>query len=369
MTTRLRTHCGCPGRLAVAAHRAARCCAASANGFGLLALSGLLAEEAAAAPDASAAAAAAFRPEGQERHLLLHGRRRLARRFVRPQAEARRARRQGRSPSRRTRPPTATASGSRARGRSSSTASAGMPVSELFPHIAAVRRRPGRHPLDEGRPAAALDRRAVPAHRASTTPAGRASARGSPTAWAARTATCPASSSSASASCPAAAWRTSPAASCRPATRRRCLQADGTPIDNIRPGRQRPPHPAGQARPARASRTRRSRARWAATTPSSRRSATTRWPTACSRSCPTCSTWAARPRRRRSSTASTRTVAVAAALRHPVPAGPAAGRVGRALRRDHLPARRVQRHLGPARQPEEGPREERPRHRPGRSPA
>ena len=54
----------------------------------------------------------------------------------------------------------------------------GMPVSELFPHIAGVRRRPGGHPLDEGRPAAPLDGRAVPAHRARTTPAGRASARG-----------------------------------------------------------------------------------------------------------------------------------------------------------------------------------------------
>src|SRR5438445_69563 len=32
----------------------------------------------------------AFSPAGQERHLLLHGWRRVARRFVRPQAEARR---------------------------------------------------------------------------------------------------------------------------------------------------------------------------------------------------------------------------------------------------------------------------------------
>ena len=93
----------------------------------------------------------------------------------------------------------------------------------------------GRHPLDEGRPAAALDGRPVPAHRQQQRRPAEPRLVGRTTAWAARTRTCPASSCSASASCPAAAWRTSPAASCRPITRRRSSQADGTPIDNIVP--------------------------------------------------------------------------------------------------------------------------------------
>ena len=42
------------------------------------------------------------------------------------------------------------------------------------------------------------------------------------------------------------------------------------------------------------------------TTPSSPPSTITRWPIACNRWCPTCSTWARKPRPRRSSTASTR---------------------------------------------------------------
>ena len=50
---------------------------------------------------------------------------------------------------------------------------------------------------------------------------------------------------------------------------------------------------------------------------------------------------AARPRRRKKLYGIDSTVPTAAALRHPVPAGPAAGRGGRALRRDHLPARRL----------------------------
>src|SRR4051812_38328324 len=39
--------------------------------------------------------AAPLRPEGEERHLLLHGRRGVARRYVRPQAETRRTGRPG----------------------------------------------------------------------------------------------------------------------------------------------------------------------------------------------------------------------------------------------------------------------------------
>ena len=54
-------------------------------------------------------------------------------------------------------------------------------------------------------------------------------------------------------------------------------------------------------------------------------------------------------------------------LRPAVPAGPAAGRGGRAVRRDHLPAHaRQQLAVGPARPAQEVPRGERPDHRPVR---
>ena len=320
---------------------------------------------AAAGPRRGRVARTAFRAAGEERHLLLHGRRRVARRFVRPQAEARRARRQAvhrieepdgeRQPAVAEEPLEVPAS----------TGKSGMPVSELFPHIADVRRRPGGDPLDEGRPAAALDRRAVPAHRAQQRRPAQPRLVGQ---------------------LRPGKREPEPARLRRAELRRRAVRRAGELLQRLpagqppghaacRPTARRsttsPPadddraHPAGEARPARAARTRRSRGRSAATTPSRRRSRTTRWPTGCSRSCPTCSTWAARPRRRRSCTASIRT------SRRKRLYGIQCLRARRLVESGvrfvevTCPPGAVERHLGPARRPEEGPREERPRHRPG----
>ena len=85
---------------------------------------------------ARAAAAALPRP-GQAGHLPVHERRAVARRHVRPQAAARPRRRQAvpvRQAARAVRPDRQPAASRR--GSSSSTARAGMPVSELFPHVA-----------------------------------------------------------------------------------------------------------------------------------------------------------------------------------------------------------------------------------------
>ena len=107
---------------------------------------------------------AAFPAQGEERHLLLHGRRRVARRLVRPQAEAGGGRRQGRRPGRQPH-----------REREPEVAQepvdvpaprpVGTPRQRALPAHRVVRRRPLRHPLDEGRAAVALDGRALPAHR------------------------------------------------------------------------------------------------------------------------------------------------------------------------------------------------------------
>ena len=67
-------------------------------------------------------------------------------------------------------------------------------VSELFPHVAGVRRRPVHHPLDARLQLAATAARCSNCTPAATRSSAPAWARGSPTAWAPRTRTCPASS-------------------------------------------------------------------------------------------------------------------------------------------------------------------------------
>ena len=113
---------------------AARDARAAANGFGYLALSALMADRASADP--TTRRGPHFRPRAKNViFCFMDGGVSHVDSFD-PKPKLDGARRQGRSPSRRTRPPTATGSGSRARGSSGSTASRGMPVSELFPHIA-----------------------------------------------------------------------------------------------------------------------------------------------------------------------------------------------------------------------------------------
>ena len=59
------------------------------------------------------------------------------------------------------------------------TAQSGIPVSDLFPHVADVRRRPGDHPVDGLELLRAHQRQLLPAHRLAACRAGRAWAPGS----------------------------------------------------------------------------------------------------------------------------------------------------------------------------------------------
>ena len=106
-------------------------------------------------------------------------------------------------------------------------------------------RQVGAHRPVQPRPGADLrQHRLVPAR------AGRASARGSPTAWAARRATCPASSSCPPAAASAAARPTGPAGSCRPPIRGSpsARRATRSSTSSSPAGVRRPP-PARLARP------------------------------------------------------------------------------------------------------------------------
>ena len=132
------------------------------------------------------------------------------------------------------------------------------------------------------------------------------------------------------------------------------------PRGQHRPGRGHARRSARQARPDPNARRRRRSNASATTTRSNRPSPITNWPSRMQTAVPelmdldgeTAATL-------RSSTASTTPYRADANLRPPVPAGPAAGRARRAVRRADLPRRRP-RPLGPAQQPEEGTRGQRP---------
>ena len=117
---------------------------------------------------------------------------------------------------------------------------------------------------------------------------------GSPTLWAARTRTCPDMCCCTPEIFPPAAWRIFPTASCPPPTRPcpsrpRAMPSTTWWLPTTR-GCSRPSWTCSWTR------TGPSALRRAATTPWRRPSATTKWPTACSRWCRTFWTWTRRPR-------------------------------------------------------------------------
>ncbi len=241
----------------------------------------------------------------------------------------------------------------------------GIAGQRAVPAHCRLRRRAGRHPLDEGRPAAALDRRAAAAHGRQQRRPAEPRLVGHLRPGQREPRTCPASSCSASASCRAAAWRTSPADSCRPTIRPRCS----------RPTARRS---TTSCRPTRTVRVQRrsstccgrqddsfARSLGGDDAVESRDQAITRWPTRMQSLVPDVLDLAAKPRPRRSCTASTRTCRQNGCTASSACA-PTTGRGGRPLRRDHLSAGGLERHLGPARQPEARARKERPRYRSGR---
>ena len=165
----------------------------------------------------------------------------------------------------------------------------GLWISDLFPHLADVRRRADRHPLDGRRDLEPHAGDVSGEHRLSPATAFRRWGRGSPTAWAARPTTCRPSSS-----CPTRA-------ACRPAARStgrngflparhqgvRHARHAGTPIDDLFPAR--PIAPEADRRPrrelARGDEPPAPRRRTAATTRWRPASAATSWPRRCSWPC------------------------------------------------------------------------------------
>ena len=130
--------------------RAARCSADAPSGFGYLALASLLAEEPRphAAERPAGAAAAALPAAGEAGHLPVHEGRAVARRHVRLQAAARRATTASRCPFAKPRVQFAqTGNLLESPWKFQQHGQSGMPVSELFPHVARLRRRPLLHPL------------------------------------------------------------------------------------------------------------------------------------------------------------------------------------------------------------------------------
>ena len=109
-----------------------------------------------------------FPAQGEERHLPVHERRRLARRFVRPQAEL--VADHGKQvaldhPETRNRPGYEKLFLKRPDWEFARHGESGIEVSTLFPHIGRVRRRPRPDPLDARRPLEPLQRHARHAHR------------------------------------------------------------------------------------------------------------------------------------------------------------------------------------------------------------
>ena len=251
----------CPGRLAAPFSRR-QLLRSSANGFGLLALSALLADRAHGA--------------GKRRHLTYpdrissRGRRTsssaswtAASRTSIPSIPSR----DSTSATGRSYRRAAIASGSRVPGNSPRTARCGTAGQRAVSAHRLVRRRPGRHPLDEGRPAAALDGRAAAAHRRQQCRPAQLGLVGH--LWPRQR-------------------EPQPAGLRRAQLRRGALRRPGEFLQRISAGqlsgdalqgrrhadrqhharRQGPSRPAGQARPAPCSRTRRSPRHSAATTPS-----------------------------------------------------------------------------------------------------
>ena len=109
------------------------------SGFGLAALSALLSDAAfgafAGRDDRLGRQAASFRPQGQERHLLLHVRRRVARRLIRSQAAARARSRQADADADRTDAVQQQRRLMASPWKFRSYGQSGLPVSELFPHV------------------------------------------------------------------------------------------------------------------------------------------------------------------------------------------------------------------------------------------
>ena len=92
--------------------------------------------------------AAAVPGEGEARHLPVHERRAVARRHVRPQADAHEVCRASRCPCRTCRPSGRPAPAARRRSQFKKYGQSGIEVSEIFPHIADLHRRHRGHPLD-----------------------------------------------------------------------------------------------------------------------------------------------------------------------------------------------------------------------------
>ena len=339
----------------------------------MAALASLLDPQAFAAADASPPGAGRPGPHtsrrGEERHLPLHGRRAVARRSVRPQADAARAATARRCPRRSSATQRVTLM-TRNQGHfqtaatpsaSPSTASAGHEMSEL---LAAPGRRSPTSCASSARctPSRSITTRPSPSCRpAGRSRACRAWARGSATAWARENRDLPAFvvmiSGAARSADPVAllpqrlpARRSTRACSSRPRATRCCTcrtrrastrRRAATLVDGINE-LNRLRHAAGRA-------TRRSRR---ASTPSS-------WPSACRPRVPELMDIAERDRRTlRRCTAPTSTTP--GTLRPQLPAGPPAGRARRPLRAA-LPPR-----LGPARRRRQRPRRQMPRRRSAR---
>ena len=263
----------------------------AASGFGYLAFAGLSTWAAEKDKQSAGPEEDALPRAGQARHLPVHGRRAVARRHLRLQAEADRPRRQVDA---------AGAHGLRQaarprRGSSPSTARAACGSPSCFPSWPS---RPTSCACCAActptcRPTRRRSCRCTPASSSSS---GRRWARGRSTAWAPRTRTCPASSPSAR-RCRTAARPTTAAPSCRPSTRARRSRrlrrrpgggragpaaAAASATSATRASRRTPSgaarlHPVAQPRGpgARAAQRRKSRG------PSSRSS----WPSACRRTC------------------------------------------------------------------------------------
>ena len=188
----------------------------------------------------AAAEEAAVRRQGQARHPPVHERRAVARRHVRPQAAARQVRRQAAADGEPARPSARPARRCRRRSSSRSTARAASRSASSFAHDGRAHRRHLRDPLDARR--RAEPRAVAAADELRRRPAGpaRASARGSPTAWAPRTRTCPASSRCAPAAIRSRSRRTGRPASCPACYQGTYIDTQHTEIDKLIENIQQP---------------------------------------------------------------------------------------------------------------------------------